>query len=123
MADIGAVKGFLGGFPQDQKLALTNVFTYILRNLRVGLPGHLKSAENLAWIEIDGTTSTTANQEFSIALGGMTNPPRVAFPALDLTSSGTQMVQLKTTRAADKSRLYLSSPVVGAAFTLFVESR
>lgn len=122
MADIGAVRGYLGGLPTEMKLALTNVFTYTLKNIRVGLPGHQKPAENLSWLQLDGTTSTTANQEFSIA-HGMQAAPRVAFPCLDLTSSGTQLVALTTTRPADSRRVYFKSAVTNAAFTIFVESR
>jgi len=88
----------------------------------VGLPGHQKPAENLSWLQLDFTTSTTANTEFSVA-HGLANAPRVAFPCIDLTSSGTQMVTLKTTRAADAHRVYLASSSTNAAGTLFVESR
>lgn len=122
MADIGFVRGYLGGLPDNVKKALTDVFTYVLPNIRVGLPGHQKPAENLAWIQLDGVTSTTANQEFTIA-HGLTMPPRVIFPCVDMTSSGTQLVRLYTTRPADSKRLYLRSPEVNAAFTCFAESR
>lgn len=122
MADLGAATSFLGGLPEDQKRAFKGLLTYLLNNWRVGLPGHMKRAENMQWIELDGITSTTVNQEFSIT-HGMNVAPRVAFPCLDLTSSGTQMVNLRTTRAADSKRVYLSSPTAGAPFTLFVEAR
>lgn len=122
MSDIGVVKSYLGGLPADMKLAFTNVFTYILNNGRVGLPGHLKRAENLMWIQLDFVTSTAANQEFTVA-HGLGTPPRVAFPCLDLTSSGTQLVNLRTTRPADRSRVYLASPSTNAFGTIFVEAR
>lgn len=122
MADVGAAKSYLGGLPQDQKLAFTNLLTYLLNNWRVGLPGHLKRAENLQWVQLDFTTSTTANQEFSIA-HGLNIAPRVAFPCLDLTSSGTNLLTLKTTRPADSRRVYLSCGSTNVAGTLFVEAR
>lgn len=122
MSDIGALRSFLGGLPSDIKQAMTNYTNYGFKNIRVGLPGHQKPAENFSWSQCDGTTSTTANQEFTIA-HGLSAPPRVAFPCVDLTSSGTQMVRLRTTRPADSKRLYLSSPDTNAAFTIFVESR
>lgn len=122
MADIGALRALVGNLPNDVKKALGDAFTYGFKNIRVGLPGHQKPAENLSWLQLDGTTSTTANQEFSIA-HGLQNAPRVAFPCLDLTSSGTQLVTLRTTRAADSKRVYLQSASTNAAFTIFVESR
>jgi hypothetical protein len=122
MADIGALRSFLGGLPSDVKKAVGDAFTYGFKNIRVGLPGHQKPAENLSWLQLDFVTSTTANQEFSIA-HGLASAPRVAFPCLDLTSSGTQMVTLRTTRAADSRRVYLASSSTNASGTLFVESR
>ncbi len=122
MADLGAIKGYLGGLPAEQKKPLTDLFTYLLKNIRVGLPGDKKPAENFPWIQLDGVTSTTVNQEFSIA-HGQAVAPRVAFPCLDLTSSGTQFIAMTTTRPADSKRLYLKSATANAAFTLFIETR
>lgn len=116
------MRGYFGGVPATLKVAMDGFINYAFKNLRVGLPGHQKPAENFSWIELDFVTSTTAGQEFSIA-HGLSSPPRVAFPCLDLTSSGTQLVRLRTTRAADAKRVYLSSPDTNAAATIFVESR
>lgn len=122
MASIGLVRGYLGGLPDNVKKALTDVFTYVLPDIRVGLPGHQKPAENLAWIQLDGTTSSVANTEFSI-VHGLATAPRVLFPCLDLTSSGTQMIPLVCSRVADSRRVYLRSTSTSASFTVFVESR
>jgi hypothetical protein len=122
MADIGALRAFLGGLQGEVKKAVGDAFTYGFKNIRVGLPGHQKPAETLSWLQLDFTTSTTANQEFSVA-HGLASAPRVAFPCLDLTSSGTQLVTLRTTRAADSRRVYLASSSTNAAGTIFVESR
>lgn len=122
MADIGAVRGLLGGLPDAVKKTMGDVFTYVLPNLRVGLPGHQKPAENLAWIQLDGTTSSVALTEFSIP-HGLQAAPRVAFPCLDLTSSGTQLIPLVCSRAADSRRVYFRSTSTSAAFTIFIEAR
>lgn len=122
MADLGAATSFLGGLPEDQKRAFKGLLTYLLNNWRVGLPGHLKRAENMQWVQLDFITSATASQEFSVA-HGLNVAPRVAFPCLDLTSSGTQMVPLYTTRPADTKRVYLRSSSTSAAGTVFVEAR
>lgn len=122
MADIGAVRGYLGGLPDSLKKTLGDVFTYVLPNLRVGLPGHQKPAENMAWIQLDGLTPSTALTEFSIA-HGLQTAPRVIFPCLDVTSSGTQMIPLICSRAADSRRLYFRSTSTSASFTVFAETR
>lgn len=122
MADLGALRSFFGGLPSDLKLSLSNFTNYAFRNLRVGLPGHLKPAENMSWVQLDGVTSSVASQVFSIA-HGLGSAPRVAFPCLDLTSSGTQMVPLVSDRVADATRVYLRSTSTSAAFTMFVETR
>lgn len=122
MADIGALRSFIANLQSDVKKSVGDAFAYGFKNIRVGLPGHQKPAENLSWVQLDFTTSTTANQEIPVA-HGLASAPRVAFPCLDLTSSGTQMVRLRTTRPADSRRVYLSSDSTNAAVTIFVESR
>ena len=122
MASIGYVRGLLGGITADLSRTFTLIFEHVLGNLRTGLPGHQKRAENFAWVQVDGTTATVANTEFSIQ-HGIETAPRVAFPCLDLTSANAQLVPLTVTRAADASRVYLKSSSTSAAFTLFVEQR
>lgn len=120
MADRGYVASLLK--PLADSRLLTQVTDYILRNLRVGLPGHQKPAENLQWIQLDGVTHATALGTVAIA-HGLSEAPRVAFPCLDLTTANKQMPVLFTARPADASYVYLGSPSTSASFTIFVESR
>lgn len=122
MADVGYIRGQLKGLPSEQQRLWTQIFEYLLGNLRVGLPGHKKRAENFQFIQLDGTTPATADTEFSIA-HGIENAPRIAFPCLDLTTAGTQMIPLTNSRPADSHRVYLKSSSTSAAFTIFVEAR
>lgn len=122
MADLGALRSFFGGVPADLKVAMHGFINYAFKNLRVGLPGHQKPAENFSWLQLDAVTSSNAGQEFSIP-HGLGVAPRVAFPCIDLTSSGTQLVTLTVARAADAQRVYFRSGSTNAAFTIFVESR
>lgn len=122
MSDLGYVNGLLAGLPQEQQAIWKQIFQHVLKQLRVGLPGHLKPAVNLAWVQVDGTTHATANTEFSI-VHGLQEAPRVAFPCLDLTTANAQVVPLVTSRAADARRIYLTSSSTNAACTLFVEAR
>lgn len=116
------MRSYLGGLPADQRQVFTSIFEYLLGNLRVGLPENGKRASNLQWYRRDGVTPATANQEFSIQ-HGLSAAPAVAFPALDLTSSGTQLITLTCARPADASRIYLKSASTSAAFMLFVEGK
>lgn len=122
MADLGYTRSFLGGLDEKQKRAFTQLFDYLLKSWRVGLPGHQKMAQNMAWVQLDATTPSTANQEFAIA-HGLGTAPRVLFPCLDLTTADTQMIPLTNSRAADGSYVYLKSSSTSAAFTIFAESR
>lgn len=122
MADKGYVRAILGPLPADQRQVLGSLFDYLLKNWRVGLPGHQKVADNMAWVQLNGVTSSVANQEVAIA-HGLASAPRVLFPVLDLTSSGTQLVNLTASRPADAAYVYLRSGSTSAAFTCFVEAR
>lgn len=122
MADIGALRSYVANLQSDIKKSVGDALSYGFKNIRVGLPGHQKPAENLSWVQLDGVTSTSANQEFSLA-HGLGVAPRVAFPCIDLTSSGTQLVTLTVARAADTKRVYFRSGSTNAAFTVFVETR
>jgi len=120
VADIGQIKASVGGVPSEIKKALIDSFTYVLNDIRVGLPGHQKRATNLRWTQINGTTHTTANTEFSV-VHGLGRVPVVIFPALDLSAVNGTMPTLTVSRAADAMRMYLTSASTGAAFTVFVE--
>ncbi len=122
MANPGYIKGLLGFLPSDSRRVFGVIFDYLLGNLRVGLPGHQKRAENLAWVQLDGTTPAVADTEFSIE-HGIETAPRVLFPCVDLTTVGAKLIPLSVTRAADNRRVYLSNSSTSAAFTVFVEQR
>ncbi len=120
MADSGQVKALIGGLEGDIKKALTQVFEYVLVDIRVGLPGHLRRSTNLRWVQLDGVTSSTPGQEFTVA-HGLRRIPAVIFPALDVSGVNRTMPDLTVSRAADANRLYFTSTVGNASFTIFVE--
>ena len=124
MADISYVKSLLGGLDAPTKKALDQAFTYVLGNIRFGgpqAPTEVNTrATNLQAYWLNGTSSTTANQEFSVA-HGLGYAPKVLFPVASLSQVGAQVIPLTVSRAADASRVYLKSSVTGAAFTLLVE--
>lgn len=120
MADIGAIRSQLGGIKDaDTKRVLTNIFEYLLANLRLGVPEHQTRATNLQAYWQSSTTAADGS-EFSIA-HGLASTPRYAIPVLPLGSSGGRLVPLTVTRPADDKRVYLQSASTSAPFVLLVE--
>ena len=117
MANKGLVDQYVNGLPSDIRYAIRQIIWYLMDNFRIGVRSR---AENGSWYRFTATTPTTANQEFLVthSLGVI---PTQAIPLLDLGSSGQQLVSVKSTRPADMSHLYLSSPSTGASITLLVE--
>ena len=120
MADIAYIKSVFGGTPDAVKKAAEQAFTYLLGNLTLGAPEEARRAKNFQWYWFSGTTSSVANQEFSIA-HGLQKTPSVVIPVLPVGEIGSQLVPLTVSRAADMNRIYLKSSSTSAAFTLLVE--
>jgi hypothetical protein len=120
MATPGTVQTYLAGLPTDTKKVLQQVFDLVLRNGRLGRPGHQMPTENIGRVFIEGTTDAVADTEFSI-LHGLETAPYLAVPVLDLQTVNSRIVPLTVTQAADARRVYLSSSEESAAFTLLVE--
>ena|SRR5690348_14124556 len=118
MADIGAIKTELAAFEGQQKSGLLNAFTYLLGNWSFIASDRGKAGNNLLYY-ISGTTSSNANQEFSIA-HGLEGTPSVLIPVLTLNEIGSMTVPLTVSRAADTKRVYLKSPSTSAAITVMV---
>lgn len=120
MADIGAIKSFIGGLPSDIRLALEQAFTYVLKsNISLGVFEHQTPASNLKAFWLEGTTSSVANQEFTIA-HGLESTPTYVIPVLSLNDVNTQIVPLTVSRAADGKRVYLKSSSTSAAIAVLV---
>lgn len=120
MADKGYVETLLNRLEDRTKVALTQVFTHVLDTLQIGGISHQEKARNFKWIRLDSTTATVANEEFTI-LHGLGQIPLYVMPFAPLDAVGTRIVRLTVTRAADASRLYLSSPDTNAPFSILME--
>lgn len=120
MATSTLVESLLGALDSDVRKAFKQVFDYVLKNLRLGRPGHQAPSENLQASFVEGRTALVANEEFSI-LHGRESAPYLAIPVLDVGTVGSSVVPLVVTRAADVSRIYLSSSETDAPFSLLVE--
>ena len=97
----------LGGLPADTKKVLTNLFTYLVPNLRFGPVDHQTKAENFQAYFVESTTAASTG-EFSIQ-HGLGRTPYLAIPVLPLDLVGAQLVPLTVTRAADGQRVYLKT--------------
>jgi hypothetical protein len=120
MADPAYVQSLLGPLPVEQRSVWRRVWEYVLGNLHFGPVAHQTRLTNFQAYYLAGTTPAAANEEFTIA-HGLGRAPYVLLPALALDAIGGQMVPLKVTRAADASRVYLSSPTTSAAIWIVVE--
>lgn len=120
MATIGFVEALLGGLEANTKRALVEVFRYVLPNQRLGPVEHQKKTESFQGYYLNSTTSSTANDEFSV-VHGLGRTPYLAVPVLPLDQVGAKTVRLEVARAADGQRVYLKSPEASAPISLFVE--
>jgi hypothetical protein len=120
VADISYIKSVFGGVDDAVKKAADQAFTYLLNNLTLGAPEEAKRSKNFQWYWFSGTTSSVANQEFSIA-HGLQKVPNVVMQVLPLSQVGAQVVPLQVSRAADMNRLYFTSASTSAVFWVLVE--
>jgi hypothetical protein len=120
VADIAYIKSVFGGTPDAVKRAADQAFTYVLGNLTLGAPEEARRAKNFQWYWFSATTSSVANQEFSIA-HGLGRVPNVIIPVLPLNTVGARVVDLSVSRAADAQRVYLKSSSTSAPITVLVE--
>lgn len=120
MASLGYIESLLAGLPADQKRNLRWAFQHVLQDFRLGRPEADSRAENVQAYYFAGTTHATPNTEFSLE-HGLGRAPYLLVPVLSLQDVNAQIVPLTVTRAADSRRIYLSSSVASAPFTVLVE--
>jgi hypothetical protein len=120
MADASYIKSLFGNTPDSVKRAAEQAFTYLLGNLSLGAPDEARRSNNFQWYWFSGTTSSNANQEFSIA-HGLGKIPNVVIPVLAVNEVGARLVDLQVSRAADANRIYLKSSSTSAAIKVLVE--
>jgi hypothetical protein len=121
MARASFVETQLGGVESGLKRALKSIFDYVLSNLRFGPVIPNTRTENFTGRYYTGTTHTTPDTEFSVKHEFQGLKPYLLIPVLDLTAVNGVLPQLTVTRAADRERVYLKSPVAGATFTFYLE--
>ena len=121
MADIGFIRGQLGGIQDEPtRRVLLSIFEYIVNNITVGQVDHQARAKNFQAYFETSTSASTASQEWSFS-HGMGVTPHLAIPVLDLRSAGSQLIPLTVSRVADSQRVYLKSTSTSAPFALLIE--
>ena len=119
MANLGYVESALGGLGDDTKRPITKAFEYVLGFLSLGAVEHQTRATNLQAVWLTATTSTTANQEFSIE-HRLERTPTYAIPIAALGSVNTRLVPLTVSRAADETRVYFTSSSANVPIAVLV---
>lgn len=119
MANIGYVESVLGPLPAAHKGPLKSAFEHVIKDLAFGPFEDGARVTNLQAVWLTGTTSTTANQEVSV-LHGLERTPSFAVPVLPLATVNSQAPVLTVTRAADGTRVYVSSASTNVTFALLV---
>lgn len=124
MASSAYVNRLLAGLPSASQSPLTAIFQYLLSSLRIGRiePGEtvVNRGANLQLYPLTAVTPAVANTEFSIP-HGLPTVPYLLLPVLPLDQVGAGIVPLTVTRAADATRIYLSSSVTSATIYVSVE--
>lgn len=120
MSQKGYVNSLINRLDGDIRASLKPAFEHVQDNGQIGGIEHQQKAINFRWYRLDGVTSATADEEFTM-LHGLSVAPFHCLPMVPVTSSGGQLVRLKVTRAADATRLYFSSPDTSATFSVLVE--
>lgn len=105
LASLGGLEALIGSLPADTKRVMQELLRALVPFLRFGPVEHQDKAENFAGVTLVSTTATSTS-EFSIQ-HGLGRAPFRFMPCLDLNSSGMELVNVRVSRPADASRIYL----------------
>lgn len=120
MAVIGYVDTLIAPLPVEIRKALTDVFTYTYATMLWGPVVNGRRGVNGQQYFVSFLLPITANQEVAIP-HGLSTPPNLAIPVLDVRSANSAIVPLTITRPADAHYLYLKSSATGVPVTLLVD--
>ena len=121
MADSGVVDVYLAGLTDtNTRRILNTIFKYILKDIRFGRSESGEASTNLGGGFFTATTPSVANTEFTVP-HSFGRAPYLLVPVVPLDAVNSQIVPLKITRAADASRIYLSSSSTSAVVFFFLE--
>lgn len=121
MASIGGIESLLGSLPADTKRVFTEVFRALVPFMNFGVVEHQAKAVNFAGYTLISTTASDTG-EFTVA-HGLGRAPYRLMPSLGLNSSGMELVNMRVSRPADASRIYLkaSAGSTNKVFSVYIE--
>src|SRR5581483_198485 len=105
-----------GRLDPNTKLAVSNMFEYVLKNMRLGRPDG--RAENFSATFLSGTTSSVSGCEVVLP-HGMERTPYVAIPVLALQTVNCSRPVLTVTRVPDARNIYVSSTETDVPFCVY----
>lgn len=121
MADRGYVEALLASLPDGGMQKVFNtVFRYLLADIRFGRAEAGEPSKNFGGGFFTATTPSTPNEEFSIA-HSFGRPPYLLIPVLPLDQVGATIIPLRVERAADSSKVYLSSSETDQPIVIYLE--
>ena len=121
MASLGGLEALIGSLPTDTKRVFTEVLRALVPFLRFGPVEHQAKAENFNGYTLVSTTASDTG-EFSV-VHGLGRAPFRLMPSLNLNSSGMELVQVRVSRPADASRIYLKALAgsTNKVFSMYIE--
>jgi hypothetical protein len=123
MADLGLIETEIKSLPANIQPTMLRIFRAFLKDLKLGHPTGDAARDplvNFGGTFLHGTTPATPGDTVSLP-HGFGRVPYLAFPVLRLDSVGSSIVSLTVARAADDKRVYVTSTVANAPFTIVVE--
>lgn len=99
---------------------MREIFTVILKDLRLGHPADATAMTNFGGAFYEVTTAAVAGDEFTIQ-HQFGRTPYLLLPVLPLDVKGAKLVPLTVSRVADAKRVYLTSTVTSATITVGLE--
>lgn len=122
MADFGDIQTIIGTFPINLRPQMTEFAKAILK-MRFGHPSTdtVDKLVNFSGGFLSGTTPNTPGDVMALPHGIDGKVPYLGIGALRLDAVGSSIVPLTVSRVADNKRIYLTSTIADAPFTLVVE--
>lgn len=120
MADLGFVEREIASLPREMRPALQRIFTAVLKDLRLGHPADATPSTNFGAAFYEGRTAATPGDTFTIR-HGFGRAPYLLLPVLPLDTVGASIVPLTVQRAADETRIYLTSTEADTPFYVWLE--
>ena len=120
MASLGYVEREIASLPRELRPTFQRIFQALVKDLRLGHPADATPMENFGGGFYEFTTPATPGDTFTIR-HQFGRAPYLLLPILPLDVVGAQIVPMTVQRAADETRVYLTSTVASATGIVALE--